>query len=49
MSENNQEQNGLFEMLEESLPAFDSPGNSKNHENFSSSRYVFRSLLSLGH
>ena len=37
MNENNQEQNGLFEMLEESLPAFDSPGNSKNHENFSSS------------
>ncbi len=37
MSENNQEQNGLFEMLEESLPAFDSQGSSKNHENFSSS------------
>jgi hypothetical protein len=35
MNENNQEQNGLFEMLEESLPAFDSQGSSKNHENFS--------------
>lgn len=34
MGENNQKQNDLFEMLEETLPAYDSHENSKNHENF---------------
>jgi len=38
MSENNQKQDGLFEMLEQSLPAFDPQENSKNHENFSHSK-----------
>ncbi|MEA9357430.1 hypothetical protein SHI21_14480 [Bacteriovorax sp. PP10] len=37
MSENNQGENGLFEMLEETLPAYEYQGNSsKNHESFSS-------------
>lgn len=36
MSENNQRENGLFEMLEENIPAYEFQGNSKNHENFSS-------------
>lgn len=37
MSENNQGENGLFEMLQEELPAYNSQGNSKSHESFSSS------------
>lgn len=36
MSENNQGENGLFEMLEETLPAYECQGNSKSHESFSS-------------
>ncbi len=37
MSENNQGENGLFEMLEEQLPAYECQSNSKTHESFSSS------------
>lgn len=37
MSENNQGENGLFEMLEENLPAYECQGNSKSHESLSSS------------
>lgn len=36
MSENNQGENGLFEMLEETLPAYECQGNPKSHESFSS-------------
>ena len=35
MSEMNQEQNEIFDMLEESLPAHGFQGDSKDHENFS--------------
>ena len=37
MGENNQKQNDLFEMLEETLPCNDSQENTKNHENLSAS------------
>lgn len=35
MSENNQKENRLFEMLEEALPAHEHQDNSKKHESFS--------------
>ena len=34
MGENNQETKGLLDMLEESLPAYESLGNSQSHEEF---------------
>lgn len=36
MSENNQGENGLFEILEEKIPAYECQNNSKTHESFSS-------------